>query len=70
MFGTVQSYVDQKGYGFILIEGKNRGFFHIKNFFGEVIPYPGMQVEFDLAPALNPKYEDQAVHIIPTGVKS
>jgi cold shock CspA family protein len=65
MFGKVHVYYAAKGYGFISVNFKDRRFFHIDNYRGGILPVPGMQVEFDLAPSRKPGKPDQAVRIIP-----
>lgn len=72
MYGTIQSYNDIRGFGFILVFGKQRYFFHIKNFEGPAPSIPGsgtpcvgMRVSFDLAPARDPNQPPQAVNVIP-----
>lgn len=64
MFGKIHVYYEAKGYGFVSVNFRERHFFHIKNYVGEVIPTPGMLVEFDLVPS-RPGKPDEAVHIIP-----
>ena len=77
MYGTIQSYSDIRGFGFILIEGKHRRFFHIRNFQGPrvgISPYVGMRVSFDLAPSSDPRQPDQAINVRPvpagTGIRA
>lgn len=81
MFGTIQSYNDLRGFGFILVAGKQRHFFHIRSFEGPSPnvpgsgePYVGMRVSFTLGPARDPRQPDQAVHVIPvpagTGIQA
>lgn len=72
MYGTIQSYNDSRGFGFILVAGKDRRFFHVRNFQGPApgipgsgTPFPGMRVQFDLAPSHDPRMPDQAVHVTP-----
>jgi cold shock CspA family protein len=65
MFGTIQTYQEDRGYGFIKISFKERYFFHIENYRGETIPTVGMRVEFDLAPGHKPGQPNQAIHVIP-----
>jgi cold shock CspA family protein len=65
MFGTIHVYYEKAGYGFISVDFKNRRFFHIDNYHGNVLPTPGMAVEFDLAVSKKPGKPDQAVRIIP-----
>lgn len=65
MFGTVQTYHEDRGYGFIKITFKERYFFHVQNYRGETAPTVGMLVEFDLAPGHKPGQPDQAIHVIP-----
>lgn len=65
MFGKIHIYYEDRGYGFISVNFKERRFFHVSNYRGEVLPTPGLMVEFDLAPAKNSEKPDQAVHVIP-----
>lgn len=45
--GTIIRFLDEKGFGFIKVEGKdNEVFFHHSAFAGE--PREGMTVEFDM----------------------
>lgn len=69
MFGTIQSYNDQRGFGFILIEGRNLRFFHVKNFDGPISPFVGMRVQFDLGPSRYPNKPEEAIRVtqVPAG---
>jgi cold shock CspA family protein len=65
MVGTVHIYYESRGYGFISVSFKERRFFHIDNYKGEVVPVPGWPVELDLAPSKTPGKPDQAIHVRP-----
>jgi cold shock CspA family protein len=65
MFGTIHVYYEQKGYGFISVTFNKRVFFHVSNYNGEVIPSPGLRVEFDLAPSKTAGKAEMAVRIVP-----
>ena len=65
MFGKIHVYYEDRGYGFISVNFRERRFFHVDNYKGAEIPTSGLRVEFDLAPAIKPGLPDQAVRIIP-----
>jgi cold shock CspA family protein len=68
MFGTIQTYYEDRGYGFIKISFRERYFFHVQNFRGETVPTQGMRVEFDIAPGHKPGQPNQAIHVIPAEI--
>jgi cold shock CspA family protein len=66
MTGIIQSYFDTRGFGFVLVNFRDRRFFHVIDYHGAVPPTPGMRVEFDLAPSKKKGFPDQAVRVVPS----
>jgi cold shock CspA family protein len=68
MQGTVQKYIDLKGYGFISVDFRTRVFFHINDWKSDVVaPEVGMHVTFEISPLSNPaKFtRDKAINVTP-----
>jgi cold shock CspA family protein len=68
MQGTVQKYIELKGYGFISVDFKTRVFFHVNDWkSNDVAPEVGMPVTFEISPLTNPaKFKrDKAINVTP-----
>jgi cold shock CspA family protein len=65
MQGTIQVYFPLKAYGFILLNFRDRIFFHLCNYKGYIEPVGGMLVNFDIAPPRRQGQREQAVNVIP-----
>jgi len=65
MIGTIRTYNEDRGFGFIRVSFKEQYFFHVENWRGAAVPVAGQTVEFDLAPGHKPGQRLQAVKVIP-----
>jgi cold shock CspA family protein len=67
MFGKVQQYNELKGFGFLLQKDnfRERVYFHITSWVGDVAPKVGMRVSYDLAPSKKVGMPPQAVNVTP-----
>jgi CspA family cold shock protein len=50
MEGTVKSYFEDRGFGFIAIKGFKDVFYHASEVVGDRLPSPGDVVRFDVEP--------------------
>lgn len=65
MKGIVQTYYTLRGYGFILINFRQRIYFHASHWIGQNAPEIGQEIYFDIAPG-QPGRGPQAVNVVPT----
>ena len=65
MQGTIQLYFPLKAYGFILINFRDRIFFHLCDYKGDVEPVGGMLVNYDVGPPKHAGQRNRAVNVTP-----
>lgn len=66
MVGTVHTFDENRGFGFIRISFKEQYFFHVSNWGGPEAPLQGQKVEFDLGAGHKTGQRPQAVKVIPS----
>jgi cold shock CspA family protein len=67
--GTVVHLVKEKGYWFILFEGR-RIFCHVSNWSEVEMPSVGDHVSFELGPARQTSFSHQAINVTPAEINA